>query len=171
MSRMENGLDRVALAVVYAGWADDQRLLIASIGALDHAQLALRAAPHLRDIGHVVGHIVAARARMIHWILGAGGDALDSLAMWDGFDQPAPSQSRPGDELVHGLEMTGQAIQDALATWTVDDLDQRVEWQYGGVTYPYSRQQVIWKLVRHDYHHYGEVALTLGMHGLPTPDF
>jgi uncharacterized damage-inducible protein DinB len=25
----------------------------------------------------------------------------------------------------------------------------------------YTRQQMIWNLIRHDYHHYGELALTL----------
>jgi hypothetical protein len=33
-----------------------------------------------------------------------------------------------------------------------------------------SRRWVIWHLLEYDLHHDGELLLTLGMHGLPTPD-
>jgi uncharacterized damage-inducible protein DinB len=161
----------VSLATLYAGWEEDRRLVVASIASLTDEDLALRAAPHLRTIGHLAAHIVAARARMTHWILGEGDAGLDALTVWDGFDQPAPRAIRSTAELVQGLETTGQAIQDALARWTVADLDQPVTWRHGDVTHTYIRQRVIWNLVRHDYHHYGELALTLGLHGLPAPDF
>jgi uncharacterized damage-inducible protein DinB len=145
--------------------------MVASLSPLSAAELALRAAPHLRTIGHIAAHIVAARARMIHWILVQGDDRLDALALWDGFDQPAPRWLRPTADLVDGLETTGQVIQEALAQWTVDDLDRVVSWCFGDQTSTYTRQRVIWNLVRHDYHHYGELALTLGAHGLCAPDF
>jgi len=29
---------------------------------------------------------------------------------------------------------------------------------------------VIWHLIEHDLHHGGEIALTLGLHGLAAPD-
>jgi uncharacterized damage-inducible protein DinB len=125
----------------------------------------------LRTIGQLVAHIVAARARMIHWILKEESSDLDALALWDGFDQPALLEIRPSSELAQGLEATGQAIQQALDTWTVADLDLVVEWRYGDELYTYTRQQIIWNLIRHDYHHYGELALTLGVHSLAVPDF
>jgi uncharacterized damage-inducible protein DinB len=168
---MDPSVSTIALAHVYAGWAEDRRLVVASIEPLRDEELTLRAAPHLRTIGHLAGHIVAARARMVHWILREGNDELDTLAMWDGFDQPAPLTIHPAPELVQGLEATGQAIQDTLARWTVGDLDQTIVWSYLDSVHTYSRQQMIWNLVRHDYHHSGELALTLGMHGLRTPDF
>ncbi len=168
---MDTSARAVSLAKVYAGWEEDRQLVVASIAPLSGEELALRAAPHLRTIGHLAAHIVAARARMVHWILGEGDGGLDALARWDGFDQPAPLTIRPASELVRGLETTGRAIQDALARWTIDDLDQTVEWGYGDGNHTFTRQRVIWNLVRHDYHHYGELALTLGMHGLPAPDF
>lgn len=167
---MDVNVSLVSLARIYAGWEEDRRLIVASIAPLTDDELALRAAPHLRTIGHLAAHVVAARARMIHWILGEGDDELDALAVWDGFDQPAPLTIQPTSELIQGLETTGQVIQDALARWTVGDLGQTFEWRYGDETHLYTRQQVIWKLVRHDYHHYGELALTLGIHGLPAPD-
>jgi hypothetical protein len=60
---------------------------------------------------------------MIHWILKEGSSDLDALAVWDGFDRPAPLEIRPSSELVLGLEATGQAVQQALDSWTVADLD------------------------------------------------
>lgn len=169
--RVDGSARAVALAAVYAGWAHDQRLMVGSVAPLTADQLALRAAPHQHDIGHLAAHIAAARARMIHWILGEGDDGLDALARWDGFDQPASLAIRPVAELVRGLEASAAAIQDALARWKVDDLDEVVEWRYDGDTHTYTCQRMIWNLVRHDYHYYGEIALTLGIHGLAAPDF
>jgi len=193
-------------ASVYAGWEEDRRLLIATIAELSDAELALRAAPHLRTVGHLAAHIVAARARMIHWILGegataeataeaaaeaaegpevasdetaaggsvraaAGGDDLDALTVWDGFDRPAPLTIRPAAELVLGLEATGRAVQQALTRWTLGDLAQIVEWRVGDEVYSSTRQRMIWNLIRHDYFHHGELALTLGVHGLAAAAF
>jgi uncharacterized damage-inducible protein DinB len=168
---MDTSAETVSLARIYAGWEDDQRQMIASIRRLTDAELALRAAPHLRTIGHLAAHIVAARARMVHWILGEGDSGLDALAAWDGFDQPAPAAIHPAAELALGLEATGDVIQRSLNRWTLADLEHSVEWRYGDEVLRYSRQRLLWNLVRHDYHHYGELALTLGMYGLPVPDF
>src|SRR5258707_2382637 len=168
---MDTSASAASLARVYAGWDEDRRMMSASIAPLTDEELALRAAPHLRTIGHLAAHVVAARARMIHWILGEGNSDLDALAMWDGFDQPAPLAIRRSPELVQGLDATGWAIQQALNRWTVADLDHAVEWRYGDQIRTSTRQRMIWSLIRHDYHHYGELSLTLGMHGLAAPDF
>jgi len=159
------------LPAIYAGWEVDHQRLIALLGSLTQEQLALRAAPHLRTVSALASHIVAARARMTHWIIGEGGDELDALAYWDGADQPAPSVIRPAAELVAGLETTWQVIGASLQRWTVADLAEVIEWRYHGDTSVFTRGQVIWNLVRHDYHHGGEIMLTLGVHGIATPEF
>jgi hypothetical protein len=61
--------DVTSLASVYAGWEEDRRRMSMSILPLTDEELALRAAPHLRTIGHLAAHVVAARARMLHWLL------------------------------------------------------------------------------------------------------
>jgi uncharacterized damage-inducible protein DinB len=159
------------LAVVYTGWEDDHRLLVAIIGALTQEQLALRAAPYLRTVSALASHLVAARARMSHWILREGGDELDALAYWDGADQPAPPVIRSAAELVAGLDMTWRVIGEGLRRWTVADLSDAIEWEYHGQTTQFTRGQALWNLVRHDYHHGGEIMLTLGAHGIATPEF
>jgi uncharacterized damage-inducible protein DinB len=159
------------LAEVYVGWEADQQRLVSLIGALTLEQPALRTAPHLRTVSALVSHIVAARARMTHWILREGGADLDALAYWDGADQPALPVIRPPSELARGLEATWRVIRASLQRWTVADLADAIEWTYQGETSAFTRGQVLWNLVRHDYHHGGEIMLTLGVHGIATPEF
>ncbi|HEY7020600.1 MAG TPA: DinB family protein [Ktedonobacterales bacterium] len=161
----------LTLAEVYAGWKVDERRLASLIRSLTQEQLALRAAAQLRTVSALASHIVAARARMTHWILREGGDDLDALAYWDGADQPAPPIIRAATELVGGLEITWRVISASLQRWTVADLADVIEWTYHGETTVFTRGQVIWNLVRHDYHHGGEIMLTLGVHGIATPEF
>ena len=122
------------LAAVYAGWEADQQRLVRLIGALTQEQLALRAAPHLRTVSALASHIVAARARMTHWILHEGGDEPDALAYWDGADQPTPPVIRAAAELADGLETTWLVISANLQRWTVAGLSDTVEWTYLGQT-------------------------------------
>jgi uncharacterized damage-inducible protein DinB len=161
----------LTLAEVYAGWEADQRRLVSLISSLTQEQLVLRAAPHLRTVSALASHIVAARARMTHWILRQGDDDLDALAYWDGADQPAPQVISPAAELAEGLETTWQVISASLQRWIVADLSDAIEWTYHGETSVFTRGQVIWNLIRHDYHHGGEIMLTLGVHGIATPEF
>jgi len=159
------------LAVVYAGWEADQQRLASLISSLTQERLALRAAPHLRTVSALASHIVAARARMTHWILREGDEGLDALAYWDGADQPAPPMIRSAAALAAGLETTWRAISASLHRWTFADLADGIEWEYHGETSRFTRGQVMWNLIRHDYHHGGEIMLTLGVHGIATPEF
>ena len=161
----------LALADIYAGWEADHQRLVSLIGALTQEQLGLRAAPHLRTVSALVSHIVAARARMTCWILREGDEGLDALAYWDGADLPAPPVIRPAAELDEGLETTWRVISASLRRWTIADLADAIEWEYHGETSQFTRGQVIWNLVRHDYHHGGEIMLTLGVHDIATPEF
>jgi uncharacterized damage-inducible protein DinB len=171
-ARRESMVDgTLTLAEIYVGWEADQQRLASLIGALTQEQLALRAGSHLRTVSALASHIVAARARMSHWILREGGDDLNVLAYWDGADQPAPPVIRSAAELVEGFETTWRAISESLRHWTVADLADAIEWTYHGETSVFTRGQVIWNLVRHDYHHGGEIMLTLGVHGIVTPEF
>ena len=61
--------ETLILADVYGSWDADHYRLVSLIGGLTQEQLALRAAPQLRTVSALVSHIVAARARMTHWIL------------------------------------------------------------------------------------------------------
>lgn len=155
-----------SLANFYAGWQNYQQLLTTVLAPLSPEQLALQAAPHLRSIGQIATHIIGARVRWFHDLMGQASVDVASLATWD-----RPEMSvRTATELVSGLEASWQLIQNALAAWTAADLEYLYHGRYHGQEYTFSRQWVIWHVIEHDLHHGGEISLSLGMHGLTAPD-
>jgi uncharacterized damage-inducible protein DinB len=151
------------LDTFYAGWANYQRLLIAALAPLTPEHLALCAGADLRSIEVIARHMVGARARWMHAVLGEGGEDVAALAQWDWDGPPA----RTADDLIATLETTWRCIADSVNRWTPADMAQAFPRQRGGLV---SRQWVIWHLIEHDLHHGGEISLTLGMHGLAAPD-
>lgn len=158
--------ERSVLETFYESWGVYQELLTTVIAPLSPDQLALRAAPHLRSIGVIAAHIIAARVWWVHHVLGEGSAELAPLVRWD--DDGAPA--RTAAELVHGLEVTWQLMRAALQRWTAADLAATVQRQVRGEPREYSRQWIVWHLIEHDLHHGGELSLSLGMHGLAAPD-
>ena len=152
------------ISTIYTGWHTNQTRLTTALTSLSCEQLALRAAPTLRSIGEIATHMIGARARW--FMMEEDDDILAVFATWDRSGMP----TRPTAELIQGLETTWQAMQAAIASWTPTD------WQW---TYPgeepdepalITRPWVIWHLIEHELHHGGEIALTLGLHGLAAPD-
>jgi uncharacterized damage-inducible protein DinB len=153
------------LSILFAGWKDYQTLMIKALAPLSADQLALRASPHLRSIGEIVTHVIGARARWYHDLMGEGDQEFAALGRWDRKGMP----TRSATELVSGLELSWQVMNDALARWTPAEWEQTYE-EEDGEPATFTRQWVIWHLIEHDLHHGGEFSLTLGMHGLTAPD-
>jgi uncharacterized damage-inducible protein DinB len=158
--------ETTALTTFYKGWDVYQQHLITALAPLTPDQLSLRAAPHLRSIGMIATHVIGARVRWFHQLLGEGGPEIALLAQWDRSNQP----TRTAPELVSGLETSWRVVQDALARWTPADLERTFQEEWEGEKYTFSLQWVLWHLIEHDVHHGGEISLTLGMHGLAAPD-
>jgi len=159
------------LATFYKGWDAYQQLLIAALAPLSLEQLALQASPHHWSMDRIAAHIIAARVWWFQNWMGGGEPELASFTTWDDEGEPLRSAA----ELVTGLEATWQMIQDALARWTVADLEQtfydpRMRVDAQGERLSVSRQWIIWHVIEHDLHHGGELSLSLGMHGLAAPD-
>ena len=154
------------LAIFSQGWQTYQNLLSAALAPLSLEQLALRAAPDLRSIDELARHVIAVRAGWFHDVLDEGGDDFGAMHEWDEPDSPP----RPASELVSGLAATWQVMQEALARFTPADLQATVEEEWQGRTYTYTRGWVVWHVIEHDLHHGGEIAYSLGMHGLKAPD-
>ena len=154
--------ESTTLATFYKEWEVYQGHLTKAIAPLSPDQLTLRAAPHLRSIGEIAGHMIGARGRWFHDFLGEGDAGLAALARWDARDAPV----RTAAELVGGLETTWQVTRSALDRWGPADMQQTFE----GRGRELSRSWVIWHLLEHDLHHGGEISLALGMHGLEAPD-
>lgn len=92
--------ERSALETFYESWGVYQELLTTVIAPLSPDQLALRAAPHLRSIGVIAAHIIAARVWWFHHVLGEGSADLAPLVRWD--DDGAPARRGPPPSLSTG---------------------------------------------------------------------
>jgi uncharacterized damage-inducible protein DinB len=91
---------------------------------------------------------------------------------WDGWSPQTGgnvSPARTAPELVSGLEMTWQVLQEALDRWSVADLEEIFPPSFPGEE-SFTRQFVLWHLIEHDLHHGGELSFVLGMHGLKGID-
>jgi uncharacterized damage-inducible protein DinB len=157
-----------AIAPFYSGWRHYQELLVAALGPLNDAQLALGAAPTLRPIWLLTSHIIAARVWWFHRVLGEGSSNLAPLQAWDDDGQPP----RSAGELVSGLDVTWRVIEDCLARWTPAELDANFSRPrpHPRADELLTRRWILWHILEHDLHHGGEVSLTPGIHGLPAPD-
>jgi uncharacterized damage-inducible protein DinB len=155
--------DHPTLGSLYEGWARYQTLLTEALAPLTSEQLALQAAPHLRPVWLIAAHIISARVYWFHRVLGEGDAAL---APWQTGDDPGqPVRSAP--ELIEGLNATWLMIQESLDQWTAADRDATFLTRRGTAR---TRGWVVWHVLEHDLHHGGELCLTLGMHGIATPD-
>jgi uncharacterized damage-inducible protein DinB len=158
--------DTSTLAIFYQGWQNYQQLLIKAIAPLSTEQLMLRASPGLRTIDEIVLHMIGARARWFHDLMGVGDQEFAQMGKWDRSGEP----KRDAAELVCGLETTWHVMQEALASWTPEDMQYSYKGEPDeGEAETFTRQWVIWHLIEHDLHHGGEASLTLGIHDLQAP--
>jgi uncharacterized damage-inducible protein DinB len=163
-----------SLALVFEGWEGYRQSILHAVTPLTSEQLKWRPAPQLRSAGEVGRHIALGS---INWFLrmeAPGSRALASqIAAWD--EDPhvnryiievAVDIADQASELVKWLTASGQMITDTLRLWTVEDLQKTYRHTWRGTTYAISRQWTLWRILAHDLHHGGELALLLGMQGL-----
>ncbi len=160
------------LAAAYQGWGSYQRDLLKSIAPLSSGQLALPLASTHWPIGMVVQHILNNRVWWFHVWMGEGSPEVASFMRWEEEEEGRSLHSAA--ELVAGLEATWAMIEGALARWTTADLGhvfnqpasltERERRIFG----PSTRQEIIFHVLRHDFHHGGELAVGMGGHRLPT---
>lgn len=150
------------LAFFTQGWQNYQKHLSRALARLTSEQLALRAAPNLRSIEELAHHIVAVRAGWFYYQLEEGGEELRAFTTWSEPESPPRSAA----ELVSGLEHTWRVIQDVLERYTLADLQSTVQDEWNGKISTLSRGWVVFHVLQHDLHHGGEIAYSLGMHGL-----
>jgi len=152
------------LAPFYKGWDAYQDRLVQAVAPLNDEQLGLKMAPHLRSIGRLAGRIIGTRVWWLQEILIEGGPELETFYDWGDDDGPEVNAS----DLVNGLQVTWHVIQNALARWTPESLDERffVHYRHEYV----SRQWIIWHLIEHDLHYGCELSLALMTHGLDSTD-
>jgi len=161
MTERDSTLDEI-----YRNWAAYQTLVVQALTPLDEAQIALRAAPHLRSIGEIAGHMVGARFHWCYGIMGERGEGWVTLAAEIERDPDPPAAG-----IVRAFERSAALVQADLERWSAADMQTVFRGNdRNGQPYADSRQWIIWHLIEHDLHHGGELSLTLGMHGLAAPD-
>jgi uncharacterized damage-inducible protein DinB len=159
--------DAYSLMSVYKGWDDYQISIVRAIAPLSREQLAWRPAPHLRSVGEIANHIIGGRIQWFHYILGEGDAEFASQVAAMSPDEVIEENAA---ELVKGLEITWQMVENALNRWTISDLAQLYMLPYKGQNYALTRQWIIVHILAHDFHHGGELSIMLGMQGLSLPE-
>lgn len=153
---------------LYPGWDAFQELLVRAIAPLTQEQLALRPAPHLRSVEENCLHIIGARARWCHHMMGIGDETFAAFGGWDRPGMP----ERSATELVTDLQDSWHVLRDALTRMTVANLDDTFPNTDPDPGEPevFTRGWILWHLIEHDIYHGGEISVTLGMHRLPGLD-
>ncbi|MEZ4736856.1 MAG: DinB family protein [Caldilineaceae bacterium] len=143
------------LTSLHQRWRDQQDELTRVITPLTAEQLALRAASHLHSIGEMVAHLVAARVRM----LGEDDPETAPMAKWD--DDYAVAHDLV--VLRHGLTSSWQMIEQTMQRWRAANGLEAATDERRALLLSYA--------LKHEFHHGGELSLTLGMHGLEAPEW
>jgi uncharacterized damage-inducible protein DinB len=153
------------IAPLYAGWHLANEALIAAVEPLTGEQLALpQGSPW--PIWALVSHIAGARVYWLCHVFGEPGvettPFTDPNAGWE--DDPA--HPRSAAELVGALRSTWRIVERCLATWTPESLSTTAQRVRGERVQLHTRQSVLMRMITHDAYHCGEIAMTLGAHGL-----
>jgi uncharacterized damage-inducible protein DinB len=161
------------LAQIFDGWGGYQTSLLHAVTPLTTEQLSLRPAPDRRSVGELARHISLGR---ITWFSRIGAPGIDAIAQrvprWytdhDG-SRHAVEESVLCDQgavLAEWLTLSWQPVRRMLDEWTVDDLFVSYPHRFRGVDYDISRQWTVWRMMSHDTHHGGQLAMMLAMQGI-----
>ena len=177
-----------SLKTIYEGWDSHQQALMHAVTPLTPEHLAWRPAPNQSSVNDLIVHIAGARLWWFYKMSAPGSAALArQMAAWAGETVDAGNINNlnrwleanlqweetvtklPGESL-KWLESTWQMIETTLSAWTVDDLAQTYRHIREGKVYRVTRQWTIWRVMSHDLHHGGQLALMLGLQGIAVPE-
>lgn len=161
------------LAEIFDGWNGYQISLLHAVSPLTAEQLSWRPAPDRRSVGELIRHISLGR---ITWFSRMAAPGIQKVAQciprWDtdgdGSQHPV-EESVPCDQvslLEEWLTLSWDPVQRVLNEWTVEDLFQTYPHRFRGVDYAISRQWTVWRIMSHDMHHGGQLAMMLGIQGI-----
>jgi uncharacterized damage-inducible protein DinB len=161
------------LGQVLEGWDGYQTSLLHAVSPMTSKQLSWRPAPDRRSVGELFRHISLGR---ITWFSRIQAPGIEEVALrvprWftdgDG-SRHAVEESVPCDQaeiLAEWLALSWKPIQRMLNEWTVDDLVETYPHRFRGTAYAISRQWTTWRILSHDLHHGGQVAMMLAIQGV-----
>ena len=159
--------DSTSLSEIFDGWDGYQTSIVHALEPLTKEQLLWRPAPHLRSVAELASHIAVGRVIWFARMQAPGSLELEQEIKQMG-SQDAIAQDK--DEVLRWLELTWQMVAATLQQWTINDLSRTYRQEYGGQTFSVSYQWTIWRILTHDIHHGGELALMLGLQGIEVPE-
>jgi uncharacterized damage-inducible protein DinB len=160
-----------SLAPFYDGWRIAQERLVLRIGELSPHELELRAAPHLWPIWAITAHTAGMRPYWLcHVCKEPGAERTPFAAFNDQGWEDDLDHPREADELVSALQSTWTIVEDCLDRWTPAMLQDEFLREINGQVQLHTRQSILMRMITHDAYHCGEIAQTLGMHGLKEVD-
>lgn len=162
---------------VYDGWDGYQLSLLHALESLTPDQLRWRPSPDRRSVGELVRHVALGR---VTWFARMCPPGLEPVAAkvpkWytdaDGA-RHAVEQSLPADDpaaLREWLLLSWQPVQRVLDEWTTDDLSRTFCHRFRGTDFLVKHQWVIWRILSHDCHHGGQIAMMLAIQGIEAPE-
>lgn len=161
------------LSHVFEGWDGYQTSLVRAIAPLAPDQLQWKPAPDRRSIGELVRHISLGRINWFSRMPAPGIDqAMARVPEWfadrDGIRHIVETSVPANDaaQLVGWLELSWKPVQRVLDEWTIEDLSKTYRHRFRGVNYSVSRQWTIWRIMAHDIHHGGMIAMLLALQGI-----
>ena len=163
------------LSQVFDGWDGYQTSLVRAVTPLTPDQLAFKAGGKMRSIGQLIRHIALGRITWLSRIEPVDAEQLLArVPRWftdgDGA-RHVVEEAVPCDEsrlLADWLEAGWESIYRSLEEWTADDLARTFPHRFRGTDYLISRQWVLWRMLSHDIHHGGQLALLLAMQDIPA---
>ena len=163
------------LASILDGWQGYQTSLLHAVAPLTPEQLAWRPTPAMRSLGELIRHLALGRITWLARMNPPGIQAATArVPQWhdDGEGERHVSEEAvPCSDaaiLAEWLVLSWKPIESLLAQWTPEDLLQTYPHRFDGKVYAISRQWTLWRILSHDNHHGGQIALMLAMQGIPA---
>ena len=164
-----------ALGAIFEGWNGYQTSLLHATEPLTSEQFLWRPAPKVRSLGETVRHLALGR---INWLARMSAPGIDEVCRqvpdWytdsDGA-RHVVEDSLPSDNsevLTQWLELSWRPIERMLEEWTVEDLFRTYRHQFRAKLYDVSNQWTLWRIMSHDVHHGGQIAMMLACQGVPA---
>jgi uncharacterized damage-inducible protein DinB len=157
----------VSLASLWDGWDGYHTSIVHAVQPLTRDQLVWRPGPNLRSVGEVAAHIAFGRIEWFSRMPAPGSLELAQESTVLGGERMV-SENQEG--ILSWLDRSWKMVANTLQAWTVDDLSRSYHHAYQGQVYKVSYQWTIWRILTHDIHHGGELALLLGMQGIAVPE-
>lgn len=176
------------LKTIYEGWDSHQQALMCAVTPLMPEQFAWRPAPNQASVNDLIAQIAGDRLWWFYKMSAPGSATLArQIAPWAGetFNaedsnelnrwmeanlQLEETLTKNPEKALRWLESSWKMIETTLNTWTVGDLAQTYRHIREGKIYVVTRQWTIWRIMSHDLHHGGQLALMLGLQGIDVPE-